>query len=74
MPWRVDLVFLLIWDIMMVILEYEVYDTSCDKTHRGYRREFENKFDMKKWIRDQFGHEILRVQNCQAFVLPRRLN
>jgi len=58
----------------MVILEYEVYDSSCDKTHHGYKREFDDKFKMKKWVKEQLNHEILRIQNCRAYIISENLN
>jgi hypothetical protein len=51
----------------MVVLEYEVYDSSCDKTHRGYEKEFTNIRLVEQWKMEQIHHPFLRIQNCRIY-------
>lgn len=50
----------------MVILAYEVYDSSCDRTQRGFKREFDNIQKVEHWKLEQSKHPFLHIQNCSV--------
>lgn len=50
----------------MVILAYEVYDSSCDRTHRGFKKELDNVQKVEHWKLEQSKHPFLRIQNCSV--------